>query len=98
MPAGIFRHYSRLRVSIDLFYFYNNLGYVLLFIKEFSGSYTDIWPWPMIPAATSGFIIYYLSSLDTVRKRLSEGLIQSGVMGLVAAVAYLIASLEAAAS
>jgi hypothetical protein len=49
-----------------------------------------IWPWPMIPATTSGFIIYYLYSLDVVRKRLAEGMIQGGALGVVAVLAYII--------
>ena len=51
-----------------------------------------IWPWPMIPATTAGFIIYYLFSLDACRKRLAEGVIQGVSMGAVAALAYIISS------
>ena len=43
-----------------------------------------IWLWGVIPATTSAFIIYYLSSLNAKRRRLPEGAIQGGIMGLVA--------------
>ncbi len=52
----------------------------------------NIWPWPMIPATTAGFIIYYLCSLGVDRKRLAEGSIQGAAMGTVAALAYIISA------
>ena len=51
-----------------------------------------IWPWPMIPATTAGFIIYYLYSLGVHRRRLAEGLIQGAAMGVMAALSYAISS------
>lgn len=51
-----------------------------------------IWPWPMIPATTAGFIIYYLYSLEVSRNRLTEGCIQGAAMAVVAALAYAIGS------
>lgn len=51
-----------------------------------------VWPWPMIPATTAGFIIYYLYSLEVHRKRLVEGCIQGTAMAAVAVLAYAISS------
>jgi len=70
--------------------------YVLLFSKKDTGFTIDLmkrtWPWPMIPAATSCFIIYYLESLDVKRKRLTEGIIQGLAMAVVAGLAYTISA------
>jgi len=68
--------------------------YVVIFDpKEFKGLINligRVWPWAFIPATTSGFVIYYLYSLDVSRKRIAEGLIQGGCMGVVAILAYII--------
>jgi len=50
-----------------------------------------LWPWPLIPAAASGFVIYYLSSLDVSRNRWFEGLLQGSVTACAALVACIIA-------
>ena len=71
---------------------------IMMYVIRFSPNEFDglmrmagyIWPWAFIPAATSGFIIYYLCSLDVPRKRLAEGLIQGGCMGVVGILAYII--------
>lgn len=73
---------------------------IMLYILKFSAGDMNspvkmalrIWPWPMIPATTAGFIIYYLYSLSIDRKRLAEGSIQGAAMGAVAALAYIISS------
>jgi hypothetical protein len=65
--------------------------YTQLFITH-SGDVelAKLWPWPMIPAGTAGFVVYYLISLDVARKRLAEGLIQGITMAVVGALAYII--------
>lgn len=72
------------------------LMYATIFSSNDSKNLMDlakrIWPWPMIQATTSGFIIYYLYSLDVVRKRLTEGLIQGGCMAITAILAYIISA------
>ncbi len=47
-----------------------------------------ILPWPLIPASTAGFIIYYLSTLDKKISRWTEAVIQAAIMALVGATAY----------
>jgi hypothetical protein len=70
--------------------------YIFKFSPETVGSpmtmALKIWPWPLIPATTAGFIIYYLYSLGVHRRRLAEGAIQGAAMGVVAALAYAVSS------
>lgn len=49
-------------------------------------------PWPLIPAATSGFIVYYLTSLDRQANRWLEAVIQAMTMAFVGAFASLLYS------
>lgn len=71
------------------------LVYSLLAAEEKTGimdTALRIWPWPLIPAATSGFIIFHLATLDKKVNRIQETVIQSVTMACVAALAYLLYS------
>jgi hypothetical protein len=79
-----------------------SLGYIIalsmLFIwfspswdKSFTGLIETIWPWAFIPATTSGFVVYYLSSLNIHRSRWLEGLLQGILTGGVALLVCIIA-------
>jgi len=50
-----------------------------------------IWPWALIPATTSGFAVYYLSSLKVSRSRWVEGFLQGVTTGAVALLACVLA-------
>lgn len=50
-----------------------------------------IWPWPLIPATTSGFAVYYLSSLKVFRSRWVEGFLQGITTGAAALLACVLA-------
>jgi hypothetical protein len=46
-------------------------------------------PWPLIPAITAGFVVYYLAALSADRNRPKDALIQSLVTGAVGLVSCL---------
>lgn len=71
-------------------------GLLVIFPYIATGSKEGIWnslgrslPWPLIPAITAGFVVYYLADLTARRSRIKDSIVQGVITGAVGIIACL---------